>query len=455
MKNDAWSESPAPTEGTVRRPRLVRPPVGSAFELVVIEGADVGLTLRIDPRAGESAAFLIGSSPTCSLRIIDRNALARHCSLRVEPAARIDDSTSETRPDGLRLIDLSARHHAAADEPAHGTRVNGVFTSEALLVGGEVLRVGDTRISVRRIPSASSASWSAATTSPSSFGSVRGESLAMRELYRRLGALTSIDRGAHVLLLGERGTGKRLLARELSKCALDQREIFEEIDDVASNATSILELARSPAPRATLYLRELGDLDIDAQRALAVALHAASDERPRILAGTRGDKPLAPELLLAFGEPRRISLPPLRSRDGDVIVLARHFWAELGGEGSLPDDFVGPFDGHTWPGNVRELRIAVQDRILHGAPNLAPATEGALDWTQPRAEYHDALSRVIDRDLPFVSARSEVLAELERRYVARALERSGGNVARAAAASGIAHRYFQVLKSRRRTPTLR
>lgn len=419
----------------------------------MIEGADIGLTLRIDPRAGESAAFLIGSSPACSLRIIDRNALARHCSLRLEPAARADDPT-ETRPDGLRLIDLSARNHAAADEPAGGTRVNGVFTSEALLVGGEVLRVGDTRISVRRIPSSSSAS---PTSSLSSFGSVRGESLAMRELYRRLGALAAPDGSAHILLLGERGTGKRLLARELSKCALDRRDIFEEIDDVASNATSIVELARSPAPRATLYLREVGDLDVDAQVALAAALRDAGEGRPRILAGTRGDKPIAPELVLAFDEPRRISLPPLRSRDGDVVVLARHFWAELGGEGSLPDDFVGPFDGHTWPGNVRELRIAVQDRILHGAPGVASGTgEGVVDRSPPRTgEYRDALSRVIDRDLPFVSARTEVLAELERRYVARALERSGGNVARAAAASGIAHRYFQVLKSRRRTPTLR
>ncbi|MBX3252450.1 MAG: hypothetical protein KF901_35075, partial [Myxococcales bacterium] len=46
----------------------------------------------------------------------------------------------------------------------------------------------------------------------------------------------------------------------------------------------------------------------------------------------------------------------------------------------------------------------------------------------------------------------EVVAEFERRYVERALERSGRNVARAAAASGIAHRYFQVLKARRRRP---
>jgi two-component system, NtrC family, response regulator HydG len=124
------------------------------------------------------------------------------------------------------------------------------------------------------------------------------------------------------------------------------------------------------------------------------------------------------------------------------MTLARQFWLDLGGEGNLPDDFAAPFARHQWPGNVRELRIAVQDRLLHGG-------ETSLEARPFPAPAKDHLAEVIDQDLPFVRARKEVVAEFERRYVARALRLAEHSVGRAAAASGIAHRYFQVLKSRR------
>ena len=93
---------------------------------------------------------------------------------------------------------------------------------------------------------------------------------------------------------------------------------------------------------------------------------------------------------------------------------------------------------------MRELRIAVQDRLRHGGV-------AEVEPQPPRRTVgvNDPLATVIERDLSFVDARTAVLVEFEKRYVDRALERSG-TVSRAAAASGIAHRYFQVLKSRRR-----
>ncbi|MGH7296648.1 MAG: helix-turn-helix domain-containing protein, partial [Polyangiaceae bacterium] len=62
----------------------------------------------------------------------------------------------------------------------------------------------------------------------------------------------------------------------------------------------------------------------------------------------------------------------------------------------------------------------------------------------------DAIERVLARDLPLPRARAEVVEEFERRYVQRVLDLHGGNVSRAAAASGIALRYFQLLKAKRR-----
>jgi DNA-binding NtrC family response regulator len=128
------------------------------------------------------------------------------------------------------------------------------------------------------------------------------------------------------------------------------------------------------------------------------------------------------------------------------VALARVFWADLGGAGGLPDDFAARFDTHPWPGNVRELRIAVEDRLLHGGDTSADAEQ----IRRSRAAATDALSKVIESDLPFVDARHAVIAEFEKRYVDRALERSGRSVARAAAASGVAPRYFQLLRSRRK-----
>ncbi len=61
----------------------------------------------------------------------------------------------------------------------------------------------------------------------------------------------------------------------------------------------------------------------------------------------------------------------------------------------------------------------------------------------------DAIDRVLAKDLPLPRARAEIVEEFERRYVERVLDRHGGNVARAAAASGIALRYFQLLKAKR------
>ena len=62
----------------------------------------------------------------------------------------------------------------------------------------------------------------------------------------------------------------------------------------------------------------------------------------------------------------------------------------------------------------------------------------------------DAVARVLSMDLPYASARQQILREFEGRYVKRVLEQQNGNVSRAAAVSGLARRYFQIMKSRAR-----
>ena len=110
----------------------------------------------------------------------------------------------------------------------------------------------------------------------------------------------------------------------------------------------------------------------------------------------------------------------------------------------MPPDLLRGYEDYPWPGNVRELRHVIARKVALGPEDLVQ-TE-----TEPSSgpELHALTDRALDLDLPFSQARAQVLAAFERRYVERVLAKHGGNVSRAAAASGIARRYFQILRTR-------
>ena len=143
----------------------------------------------------------------------------------------------------------------------------------------------------------------------------------------------------------------------------------------------------------------------------------------------------------------RIELPPLRRRRGDVAVLARSFWQELGGDRPPSTrELVRRLEAHEWPGNVRELRNAVARHLALGD---APARRAeAPPRRRPRPTEIDAILR--RGDLAAARARQLVEDDFERRYIERVLAEHGGNVARAAAASGIARRYFNLILARQK-----
>jgi len=136
-----------------------------------------------------------------------------------------------------------------------------------------------------------------------------------------------------------------------------------------------------------------------------------------------------------------------------VLLLAEHFWRALGGgERPLPRDVAQRFEDYRWPGNVRELHnavarvLALGDDAARDVGALEQSLGGALDVST--AVAGDVIDEVLDAGLPLTRAREAVVSEFERRYVERVLARHGGNVARAAEASGIARRYFQILHAR-------
>ncbi len=394
---------------------------GASFVLAVVDGPDAGLVLTID---GSGPRVLLGQSPVCSLRLSDPEVSRRHAALTVAG-------------NHLQILDLGS---------TNGTTVNGVAIREAQLHGGEAIRVGSTVLSVRR-----DAPKFVELVSSGSFGRAVGESPAMKKLYP---VLASLANGAGpVLVEGEAGTGKELVAEEIHLASAKKEGPFVVLEASALPNEQIGERLFAPetgvlaqARGGTVFIDEIGNLPRDVQAKLVGIIEGGSDAR--IIGGTRRDLDrdvaegrFVEQLFFLFAA-GRVELPPLRDREGDVAVLARHFWKSLDPNSDLPEDFLPRFEHYTWPGNVRELRSAV----------IARMTQGELGATYRSDEAKerglDLITAVLEDDLPFPTARERVVKEFERRYVERMLARHGGNVTRAARASGVAHRYFQLIRAR-------
>ncbi len=354
--------------------------------------------------------------------------------------------------------------------------MNGVLVRDALLVGGEVIDLGSTRLRVERKRVAHVPELPLAAH----FGPVVGASTEMRRLYplcARLAAST-----VPVIIEGETGTGKEALAEAIHAmgpraggpfvvfdctavpAGLVESELFGHEKGAFTGATAARRGVFELAHGGTLLIDEIGDLDLTLQPKLLRAVERSEFRRVggdrnlrvdvRLLAATRRNL----DVEVAAGRFRedlfyrlavaRIELPPQRSRRGDIPVLARWFCRQLGGDESvLGADLLRRWEGEPWPGNVRELRNTVARVLALGDLARQAPAPGAAGGTS-RHPHPDLVAEVLDERLPFPRARERVLAEFERRYVERALSDAGGDATRAAQASGMSRRYFHMIKSR-------
>ncbi|GGD56295.1 phage shock protein operon transcriptional activator [Erythrobacter arachoides] len=244
-----------------------------------------------------------------------------------------------------------------------------------------------------------------------------GQSGAFLDAVERASRAATLSRP--VLVIGERGTGKELIAERLHRlsdrweeplvtmnCAalpetLIEAELFGHEQGAFTGATRARVGRFEEADRGTLFLDELGTLSMGAQERLLRAVEYGEvtrigSSRPqrvdvRIVAATNEDLPrraeegtFRPDLLdrLSF---EVITLPPLRVREGDIGVLAEHFGrrmaAELGWE-EWPGfaQHVGEaMENHPWPGNVRELRNVVERAIYRWDNWEQPVSEMVFD----------------------------------------------------------------------------
>ncbi len=448
------SRDDAPDEvSTVLRQATQPASVTAVFNFVVVDGPDRGLNFAFD--GTRPSRVLLGQSPACDLRLTDRQVSRRHASLELTRA-------------GLLLTDLQS---------TNGTTTNGMPIVAVYLVGGEQVRCGDTTIRVDLVISEVPVVLSESMR----FGRMIGASLEMRRLYPICKRIAAVE--VPVVIEGETGTGKEVLAEALHEASRRAGRPFIVFDCTAVQP-SLLESALfghergaftgavtatrgcfEEAHGGTLLIDEIGELDIALQPKLLRAIERGEIQRVgsnrwtkvdvRIISATRRDldhevsagrfrDDLFYRLAVA-----RVELPPLRSRRGDVGVLARHFWQALGGDGrSIPPALLDRLEDYGWPGNVRELHNTIARYLALGDVDLGSGPHGAGPESASAPPRDDVIDRAIELDLPLARTRQIVIDEFERRYVKRVLDRYDGNVVRAAGASGIARRYFQILRAR-------
>lgn len=451
MADDRVARGPFEDVSTVARPVEGPGAVQMLRRATVIEGPDAGTTFDIDPDA--PTRTLVGTSPACQIRLTDPTVSRRHAAL-------------ENMGTRFRIQDLGS---------TNGTFVDGVAIRDAYVRGGEVVRFGSSAVRLEA---------GAADPQPlpnaMRFGSMIGASVAMRRLYPLCARLAKTR--VPVIIEGETGTGKEELAEAFHQVGspgapfvvfdcttvasqLVEAELFGHERGAYTGAVQARAGVFEEASGGTLLIDEIGDLEISLQAKLLRAIdrgevRRVGSTRPikvetRVLAATRRDldKEVAAgrfrDDLLHRLSVARIELPPLRERSGDIGLLARHFVTQMGGDlSALTSDVLARFEDYGWPGNVRELRNAIARLIALGSDELVGSMRTPKSIAPTAGPAGDWLERLVDDQVPFPVARRKAISEFERRYVERVLQAHDGNVAQAAKASGIALRYFRLVKAR-------
>jgi transcriptional regulator with GAF, ATPase, and Fis domain len=312
-----------------------------------------------------------------------------------------------------------------------------------------------------------------------------GRSMQVREIFGLIERIAPTD--ATVLIEGETGTGKDMVARTLHQLShraegpfivvdcgavagtLIESELFGHEKGAFTGATNTRQGAFELASGGTVFLDELGELALDLQPKLLRVLEQRELRRVggsrvikvdlRIVAATRKDlrneveKGKFREDLYFRLNVVPIVVPPLRERREDVPLLVENFLAELA-DGNVPElspETMAALRAHDWPGNVRELRNVIERALALGMDAgtlVAPLGQMPLAGqvgSNPPAELADFVD-----GLSFREQKERWTDEFERRYLAWLLGRSDGNISKAARDADMDRKYLHKLLKKHR-----
>ncbi len=406
------------------------------FEVTVQSGPDVGKTVKGRDKV------LVGKGAEATFQLKDEEVSRVHLEL-------------EAMLDGVRVRDRAS---------TNGTFLAGARIQQLTVYEEAVITLGTTVLRVAVIvPGAPKAA-------RSSFGKVLGRSAPMLALYDKLEKAAPTE--STVVLLGETGTGKEVIAESLHAASsrrarpfvivdcgnmaptLIESELFGHIKGAFSGAVAERKGAFLEADGGTVFLDEIGELPIDLQPRLLRVLESGTvkrlgEDKPRkvdvrIIAATHRDI----EAEVKKGTFRQdlwfrlavvlARVPPLRDRKDDIPLLVRHFVAQLGrGDFELPSALREELLQWSWPGNVRELRNVIERALAGGdvevgsGSGVLPANLGNLPEDLNALPYKDAKERLVEA--------------FTAQYISTLLDRCGHNISEVARTAGIARAYVHRL----------
>ena len=417
------SPRPVPDESTVAAPPRLEM-LNGTISLPNKPGSAIAVT---------SEAVLLGRHEDCQLVLDDPRVSSMHAEL-------------VATEQGVRLRDKGSKN---------GTFVGGVRVGEVFLTSRTSFRLAATEVLFE--PATREA---VPVAQFGKFGPLVGETAAMRALFDRLRRVAATE--LTVLIGGETGTGKELVARAIHQASPRKSGPFVVVDcgsipPTLAEATlfghekgaftGAIDRRVSPFAEAdggTIFLDELGELPLDLQpkllRALAerrIKAVGSNTYRPvnvRVVAATRRDLVrevnegiFRSDLFFRVAEVR-VDLPALRARLDDIPVLVRNMLVDLGAPdafGRVPPEALQQLQRYDWPGNVRELRNAVTAALAlsdEGGSVDIDAHLGSLVLPMPPPAPSPNGSPT------FRDAKQDVLNRFERDYFSRLHQETGGNV---------------------------
>jgi len=286
-----------------------------------------------------------------------------------------------------------------------------------------------------------------------------GESPAMQEVFATINKLSNTD--ANILILGENGTGKDVIARLLYRCSPRYGKPFVTIDlgsipeqlfeselfgfekgaftDAKKSKAGRMEVATS----GTLFLDEIGNLSLPMQSKLLTAIEKRQISR----LGSTQTVPIDVRLICATNADIRqmvedgnfrqdllyrintieIHIPPLRERGNDIILLADHFLDRYTRKykkkiHGLTREAKNKLLKYAWPGNVRELQHTIERAVILGDGSMLKPENFLFHTTSKQKKEEEVVLN---------------LEQLERQAIEKALRISNGNISRAAEYLGI------------------
>lgn len=380
----------------------------------------------------------------------------------------------EATADSYLLRDLNS---------TNGTFINGIRVKEAFLSPGDVITLGHTKIEYQAFDEK-------VQMEPSKnnfFGESVGESKIMRQIF---GVLERISPSlATVIIEGETGTGKELVARAIHDhsprkdkpfvvfdCSaiapnLIESELFGHTKGSFTGAIKDRKGAFETANSGTVFLDEIGELDLDLQPKLLRALEQREIKRVGSTQSTQLDvrvvcatnKNLRKEVddgkfredLYYRLSVVKIQLPPLRERPEDIPIIIEKilsaarfnrkpdntFYASR-----VEDDALKMLQRYLWPGNVRELMNILERAVSFSEMGAINASHLQFIFSEASHEEEATIKTgLVDSSLPFKEAKQKIVESFEKDYLEDLLHRNKNNVSKAAREAKIDRKHLRNL----------